>query len=111
VPFLNGPLTNAKMFPATQTSEAHLIGIKSIALHRVRVPLLEPFRISNGSINEKDAILIELRTDRNIVGWGEASAMSGAFYSDDTPERSWASLSDSLIPSVLNVGEVDVASS
>jgi len=93
---------------ATINDTAQTISIKSIALHHVRVPLIEPFRISNGAVSEKDAILVELKTERDIVGWGEASAMSGAFYSDDTPESTWAALSNSLIPAVLNAGEIDV---
>jgi O-succinylbenzoate synthase len=94
----------------TDTSITQLISIKSIALHRVRVPLVEPFRISNGAIAEKDAILVEVKTEANAVGWGEASAMSGAFYSEDTPESSWSALTDSLVPAVLNAGEIDVGS-
>lgn len=34
--------------------------------------------------------------------------MSGAFYSEDTPESAWAALSGSLIPALLNAGEIDV---
>ena len=83
---------------ATLTTKAELISIKSIALHHVRVPLIEPFRISNGAVAEKDAILVELKTERDIVGWGEASAMSGAFYSEDTPESAWAALSEFADP-------------
>ena len=49
---------------ATLTTKAELISIKSIALHHVRVPLIEPFRISNGAIAEKDAILVEVKTER-----------------------------------------------
>jgi O-succinylbenzoate synthase len=93
---------------ATRATNAELISIKSIALHHVRVPLIEPFRISNGAITEKDAILVELKTERDIVGWGEASAMSGAFYSKDTPESAWAALSGSLIAAVLSAREIDV---
>ena len=93
----------------TVKASAHTIGIKSIALHHVRVPLVEPFRISNGVISEKDAILIEVRTENDVIGWGEASPMSGGFYSSDTPESAWSALSDSLIPSVLGVGEIDVS--
>jgi O-succinylbenzoate synthase len=93
---------------ATLNTKAELISIKSVALHHVRVPLIEPFRISNGTITEKDAILVELKTERDIVGWGEASAMSGAFYSEDTPESAWAALSGSLIPAVLSAREIDV---
>jgi O-succinylbenzoate synthase len=92
---------------ATLPTKAELISIKSIVLHHVRVPLLEPFRISNGAIAEKDAILVELKTEGDIVGWGEASAMSGGFYSEDTPESAWAALSGSLIPAALSTGEID----
>src|SRR2546421_918242 len=87
---------------------AQTISIKSIALHHVGVPLTEPFRISNGAVTDKDAILVELKTERDVVGWGEASAMSGAFYSEDTPESAWATLSSLLIPAVLSAGEIDV---
>jgi len=95
---------------ATLNTSVHTISVKSIVLHHVRVPLVEPFRISNGSITDKDAILVELKTEEDIVGWGEASPMSGAFYSDDTPETAWTALSDSLIPTVFSTGEIDVRS-
>lgn len=93
---------------ATLTSKVHTINIKSITLHRVCVPLIEPFRISNGTIAEKDAILIEVKTDDDVVGWGEASPMSGSFYSNDTPASSWVALSTLLIPEVLRNGPFDV---
>ena len=95
---------------ATVFSKAQLISVKSVTLHRVRVPLVEPFRISNGSVAEKDAILIELVTEGAVTGWGEASPMSGAFYSSDTPETAWLSLTETMIPAVLNTGEIEVKS-
>src|SRR5262245_31765734 len=82
-------------------------GIKRVVLHRVRVPFVEPFRISNGVVAEKDAILIELTTDEGIVGWGEASPMSGSFYSADTPDSSWAILKDEIVPALFSLGQVD----
>jgi o-succinylbenzoate synthase len=84
------------------------IAIKSAVLHRVRVPFIEPFRISNGVVAEKDSILIELTTCDGIVGWGEASPMSGSFYSSDTPDNSWTVLKNRFVPAVLSVGHVDV---
>jgi O-succinylbenzoate synthase len=84
-----------------------LITVQSIVLHRVRVPLVEPFRISNGSVAEKEAILIEVLSGDGQVGWGEASPMTGSFYSGDTPETVWNSLTTALIPEVLNAGEID----
>ena len=85
------------------------IAVKSVVLHRVRVPLVEPFRISNGVVAEKDAILIELATEAGIVGWGEASPMSGSIYSAATPDSSWSALRERLVPSLLSAGQVNPA--
>src|ERR1041384_5247275 len=85
------------------------IAVRSVVLHRVRVPFVEPFRISNGVVVEKDAILIELTTVEGIVGWGEASPMSGSFYSAATPDSSWAVLRDRIVPVLLSAGQVDPA--
>jgi O-succinylbenzoate synthase len=84
--------------------EANQIVIEGITLHRVRIPLCEPFRISNGAIAEKDAILVETKTADGVVGWGEASPMSGSFYSDDNPDSTWRALTNQLIPSLLHDG-------
>jgi len=84
-----------------------LIAIKSVVLHRVRVPFVEPFRISNGTVAEKESILIELTTHEGFVGWGEASPMSGTFYSADTPESCWQVLNDELIPRLLELRTFD----
>jgi len=81
--------------------------LKSVVLHRVRVPFVEPFRISNGVVTEKDAILIELTTADGIVGWGEASPMSGSFYSADTPDSSWAILKDEIVPALFSRRQID----
>jgi len=89
------------------TDVHHLVGVRSVALHRVCVRLIEPFRISNGSVTEKEAILIELVTHDGLVGWGEASPMSGSFYSDDTPDAAWESLISRLIPMLFELDQVD----
>jgi len=85
------------------------IEIMSAVLHRVRVPFMEPFRISNGVVAEKDAILIELTTSDGVAGWGEASPMCGAFYSSDTPDSSWTVLKDRFVPALLSLGHVEPA--
>ena len=83
------------------------IVVKSVVLHRVRVPFVEPFRISNGVVAEKDSILIELTTGDGITGWGEASPMSGSFYSSDTPDSSWTVLKDQFAPALLSLDHVE----
>lgn len=74
--------------------------IDCITLNHIRVPLVEPFRISNGVIAEKDTILVGVQSG-GAVGYGESSPMSGSFYSDDTPESVWDCLTKELIPRVL----------
>jgi o-succinylbenzoate synthase len=83
--------------------------IERITLTHVRVPLVEPFRISNGSVSEKDGIIIGV-TSGGLTGYGEASPMSGGFYSDDTPESVWAMLVAELVPALLGMGDVSIDS-
>ena len=81
--------------------------MKSIVLHRVRVPFVEPFRISNGVVTEKESILIEVTNTDEVTGWGECAPMAGSFYSADTPDTSWQTLTRELIPWLLESGTVD----
>ena len=74
--------------------------IDQITLTHVRVPLVEPFKISNGEISEKDGILIGVQSE-GLIGYGESSPMSGSFYSEETPESAWECLTDHLVPRIL----------
>lgn len=74
--------------------------IEEISLTHVRVPLVEPFRISSGAVAEKDAIAVAIRSD-GLTGYGESSPMAGSFYSSDTPERSWHELRSIVVPVLL----------
>jgi O-succinylbenzoate synthase len=76
-------------------------------LHRVRIPFIEPFRISNGVVTDKESILIEVTTKDEVTGWGECAPMGGSFYSADTPDSSWRSLTQELIPRLLESHTVD----
>jgi o-succinylbenzoate synthase len=74
--------------------------VKNVSLTHVRVPLVEPFRISSGAVAEKDGIVVRVETDE-LVGYGESSPMAGSFYSSDTPESCLRDLRESLVPSVI----------
>ena len=71
------------------------------------MPLHEPFRISNGEVSVKDAILVEVTAQDGSVGWGEASPMGGAFYSQETPESTWEILRSKLVPNLLAYPDLD----
>ncbi len=83
-----------------------------ITLTHVRLPLWEPFRISNGEVAEKDGIVCAVESD-GLTGYGESSPMAGSFYSSDTPESCWKQLTTSLCPSILgrDFESLDAASS
>jgi o-succinylbenzoate synthase len=62
--------------------------------------LIEPFRISSGSVAEKDAIVVRVESG-GLAGWGESSPMAGPFYGSDTPDSCWSELCDVIAPAVL----------
>jgi O-succinylbenzoate synthase len=74
--------------------------IERITLTHVSIPLVEPFRISNGEVRDKDGIIVSVYSD-GVVGHGEASPMRGSFYSADTPDSVWEYLTKELIPKVV----------
>jgi O-succinylbenzoate synthase len=77
------------------------IHLSEIRLHWVQVPLHEPFKISNGEVSVKDAILVELKGEGGNTGWGEASPMGGSFYSSETPDTTWDFLCSKAVPGLL----------
>jgi o-succinylbenzoate synthase len=66
---------------------------------RVAIPMHEPFRISSGEVSKKEAVVVRV-TDGEAFGWGESSAMAGAFYSADTPDSCQAALTGKLLPAL-----------
>lgn len=77
--------------------------IREARLVRVSIPMREPFRISSGSVDRKDALLLRL-SDPEAFGWGESSAMSGSFYSSETPESCQRELLERLLPMTVGRG-------
>src|SRR5882724_11583208 len=78
----------------------------SIRLHWVRVPFWEPFRISNGEVSVKDAILVQIKAG-GTIGWGQASPLAGSAYSGETPQSTWDFLRNHLVPAFLEQPELD----
>ncbi|HPO10404.1 MAG TPA: enolase C-terminal domain-like protein, partial [bacterium] len=71
-----------------------------VHLIHVSIPMIEPFRISSGEVKEKESILIVIERD-GITAFGEASPMSGAFYSSETPQSTWDFLVERAIPALI----------
>jgi O-succinylbenzoate synthase len=85
------------------------MSIERIEVWHVKVPLKEPFAISSGQVDEKDAIIVGVMSD-GITGYGESSPMAGSFYSDETPESCLEFMLNTLLPLMLKNGTTDVDS-
>jgi len=76
------------------------VAFRRVDVVRVRIPMLEPFRISSGEVSQKEALIVRI-SDGDSFGWGESSAMAGSFYSTDTPDTCQRELSDQLVPGIV----------
>ncbi len=76
------------------------IRVRKAEAWRVSIPMLEPFRISSGEVSRKDATVLRL-SDGQDFGWGESSAMPGAFYSAETPDTCERELVDRILPELI----------
>lgn len=61
--------------------------IEEIVLHRLRVPLSVPYKVSLTVFHHFEPIVASLRDSDGRVGWGEAEITPG--YSDETPDGGW----------------------
>jgi L-Ala-D/L-Glu epimerase / N-acetyl-D-glutamate racemase len=59
-----------------------------IKLHRLKVPLRVPYKLSLGEIKVFDTLLAETRAENGRVGLGEATLLTG--YTHETVEQAWA---------------------
>jgi len=76
------------------------VSIRKAEAWRLSIPMVEPFRISSGEVACKDAIIVRL-SDGPFFGWGESSAMPGAFYSAETPDTCEKELVGHLLPELV----------
>jgi O-succinylbenzoate synthase len=75
------------------------VAFQKIEAWRVSIPMLEPFRISSGEVKDKEAVVVRV-SDGDQFGWGESSAMAGAFYSSETPDTCERELTGRLLPAL-----------
>lgn len=76
--------------------------IKKITLYKVEIPMVTSFTTSFGTLTSKPMVIVEVKTDEGLVGFGEAAAMPHPFYKPDTTDTSLLALKDYISPLVLN---------
>lgn len=71
-----------------------------VTLLHVNIPLTEPFRTGSGAVTSKQAIIVMIERE-GIAAFGEASPMTGIFYSPITPEITWEFLVDYAVDEMI----------
>lgn len=76
--------------------------VKSVTLHHIKMKLKSPFVTSSGTTSERELIIVEAIDKNGVTGWGECSAFTSPWYTEETLTTAWHMLTDFLIPLILN---------
>lgn len=78
-----------------------MIRLDRVSLREIRLPLVEPFETSAGTVGERRILLLELADADGSETWSECVAEALPTYSPDTVDTCWLALSDWIIPIAL----------
>lgn len=75
--------------------------ITAIELFDISIPFLKPYKLSKvyGTLTHADAIVLKIRTDAGITGWGEADPKHP--FTEDTPASITLAIQDHIAPLLL----------
>lgn len=76
--------------------------IKEIIIKHLKMELVTPFQTSFMTEYDRDFLLLEVKDESGIIGYGESVAMKDPFYNEETYKTNWHMLEDYLIPLILN---------
>src|SRR5258708_20062446 len=71
-------------------------------LFELRLPLLEPFVISGGTMTERRSLIVVLYDDAGHVGYGECPPFELPFYSEETLAGARQLIAHVLLPRVVD---------
>jgi O-succinylbenzoate synthase len=75
--------------------------IVRIELHRVRLPLVRPFRTSSAYRTHIEHVLVRLFDESGAEGWGEIATAVDPFYNAETTDTAWHLAHDFIGPMVI----------
>ncbi|NPC93843.1 o-succinylbenzoate synthase [Bacillus sp. WMMC1349] len=79
-----------------------MIQIKRLTLYHLCMHLKKPFESSLETLQERKFLIIEVEDQHGVTGWGEVSAFSSPWYTEETTETCYHMLKDFFIPIVLS---------
>ena len=74
------------------------IEIAGCTLYDVSVPLVEPYRISGGTLRTRRSLIVELADASGAAGYGESAPFERPFYSEETLTSCKACIIQHLFP-------------
>ena len=80
--------------------DLELINIDTIELRELRIPLVSPFETSGWREEEKNCIIVEMRS-QHLAGFGECAVSEGPWYGPETVTSAWQVMQDYLVPATL----------
>ena len=75
--------------------------VTRLELREIRLPLVEPFRISSGVVSERRILLIRLYDESGATTWSECVAGEEPNYSPETIDTAWWAIRAWLAPRLL----------
>lgn len=75
--------------------------VKEIRLHRVSIPLKNPFLTHLQTVTARESIFLERIDSTGVFGLGECVAFTSPWYTEETVQTCWDALVNWLIPSLL----------
>lgn len=75
--------------------------VTRIDLREIRLPLVEPFRISSGVVRERRILLLRLHDASGASSWAECVAGEEPNYSPETVDTAWWAIREWLAPRLI----------
>ena len=77
--------------------------IEEVIIYQVEMRMKTPFTTSFGTMQNKRFLVLEVRDESGVIGWGEGVAFETPSYTEETLKTSLHMLEDFLIPKLLGV--------
>lgn len=75
--------------------------IQSLEVHIVDLPTIRPHQLAMHTIVMQTIILVCVKGEDGLEGWGEVATIGGASYSEETPEAIKANIEKYIAPHVI----------
>ncbi|MFC4931564.1 muconate/chloromuconate family cycloisomerase [Massilia sp. GCM10023247] len=83
--------------------------IREIETTLVDVPTIRPHKLSVATMNTQTLVLVRVRCEDGIEGWGEATTIGGLNYGEESPESIKANIDAHIAPLILGMDATSVA--